>query len=205
MMLAVLSLAAVLVALSGMKGAGEANAASPDLQKADKQIAAKKFKAANRTITSAMNSGRLDESVMARALYRRGVVYQSMGRYAAAIADLTGALAIGKLSSLDRKAAYGMRAKAYGAAGFKKQAFADRAKAGRASRSAGKSGKIPNIGGFKTVVSKAKPKAPVQRRRKAAKPSRSRTASKGKAASKTRAATARKAAIPAFRTSISAE
>lgn len=166
------------------------------LKKADKQITSKKFKLAARTITTAMNSGNLSDQQMAQALYRRGLAYRSAGRHSSAIADLTGALWLGKLGSAERKDAYRQRAMAYEATGYKKFARSDYGKSGR--RSTTPSGPTkkpitvinspPPIPTFKTIVRKAK---------KAKRSTSAKVVAKPKVK--------KKVVIPAFRTSIATE
>ena len=175
---------------------GRSFAQGPLLQKADKQITVKKYKAAVRTITKAMNSGELSDKQMARALYRRGVAFNGSGRYSSAIADLTRAIWLGKLESDKQKEAYRQRAKAYEATGFKKLARADYGRAGQAAgtirhgakRSPAIIPSAPPIPSFKTRVRAAKSAKPVTRPKVAAKP-----------------VAPKKAVIPAFRTSIATE
>lgn len=166
------------------------------LQKAEKQLSEKKYKLAARTLTKAMNSGSLSGAEMTRALYRRGIAYNGSGRYSSAIADLTGALWLGKLDDSGRKDAYRQRARAYEATGYKKQARQDLGRAGKtgssivvSSKKAGQNVPLPPIPTFKTVVRAAAKKtpstasAPVSAKAASVKPATSRT-------------------IPAFRTSI---
>ena len=136
-----------------------AYAGSSLLQTAERQISAKKFKTAARTITKAMNSGTLTDKEMATALYRRGVAYNKNGRPGSAIADLTGALWLEKLERSARMDAFAQRAKAYEATGHKQQARRDYAKAGQSRtnfRSAAKSGRRSappaRMPSFQTVV-----------------------------------------------------
>ena len=55
--------------------AGQSLAASSILKQSSHQIAGKKYKAAIRTLTKAMNSGSLSDKDMALALYQRGQAY----------------------------------------------------------------------------------------------------------------------------------
>ena len=166
------------------------------LQKADKQITAKKFKGAVRTITKAMNAGDLSDSQMAQALYKRGVAQNGTKRHSSAIADLTGAIWLGKLDAASQKLAYQQRAIAYESTGHKKLARKDFARSGRqavtAVQSVPKKPAIvqspPPIPTFNTVVRTAK-KAPA--------PAQTIVAAKPVAK--------KKVVIPAFRTTIAAE
>ena len=185
-----LMIAVLLIALPGVTFAESAL-----LKTADSQITSKKYIAAARTITKAMNSGELSDSEMAQALYRRGVAYNGAGRHSSAIADLTGAIWLGKLGNTARKDAYQQRAAAYQATGHKKLARRDLGKAGTAAASAQPTVKKPAttavnppITGFDTVVRAAK---------KPALPTRSKLAAKPVAP--------KKPVIPAFRTSIATE
>lgn len=189
--LSTLMMAALLVTLPGVSFAESAL-----LKTADRQISNKKYKAAARTITKAMNSGELSDSEMAQALYRRGVAYNGSARHSSAIADLTGAIWLGKLGSAARKDAYRQRASAYQATGHKKLARSDLGKAGAGAASVQPVAKKPAtaaanppISGFDTVVRAAK---------KPALPTRSKIATKKPIAPK-------KPVIPAFRTSIATE
>lgn len=82
-----------------------------------------------RVQTELMNSGNLDDAAMARSLLKRGTAHNSLGRYAAALADLTGAIFIG-LGDAEMREAYRERAKAYAATGQTRLAEQDNAKAG---------------------------------------------------------------------------
>lgn len=190
LVLSALVIAALLVALPGRSFAD-----TKLLKKADKQIISKKYKAAARTITKAMNSGDLSDSEMARALYRRGVAYNGSGRHSSAIADLTGAIWLKKLGGAAQKEAYRQRATAYQATGHKKRARADLGRAGSGVASVSRlpqkpaiAAAKPSITGFSTVVHAAKKPALPARAKIAAKP-----------------IAPKKPVIPAFRTSISTE
>ena len=165
------------------------------LKKADKQITSEKFKAAVRTITKAMNSGGLTDKQMAKALYKRGVAYNGVKRYSAAIADLTGALWLTKLDGTSKKLAHQERAFAYQSTGHKKLAARDFARSGQQTPGRQRTRKAPAIAkapppipSFNTVVRKEKQRKTHARTKVAAKP-----------------AVKKKPAIPAFRTTIAAE
>ena len=175
----------------------QARADAALLQKADKQLAAQKYKMAVRTITKAMNSGSLSDSQMAKALYKRGTAYNGIKRHSAAIADLTGALWLGKLDGASRKRAYQQRALAYKSTGHNKLSQRDLTKSGmRSARGRepsnppvrAKAATAPPIPTFNTVVRSAKQKKASARTKVAAKP-----------------AVKKKAVIPAFRTTIATE
>jgi hypothetical protein len=179
----------------------QALAESALLQKAQKQIAGKDFKAASHTLTSAMNSGELSDVEMAKALFKRGVANNRVNRYAAAIADLTGALWLGKLSAADRQQAFRERAEAYSKTGLQRQARADLAKAGSGatlSRPAPKKSTSPiALPRFETVVT---PSRRTQSSTEAAEPPKKTR----KKPAKSNAPKA-KQPIPSFRTSITAD
>ena len=151
---------------------GRACAGNALLDRSQQQIAMKKYKAAVRTLTKAMNSGKLSDKEMARALYQRGVAYNGQKRRSAAIADLTGALFLGGLGAHRQKDAYRQRAMAYQASGYSRLARRDMGRVGNAGsgfrtmvRSAGRAGasraslsgrslkhKKPAIPAFKTSI-----------------------------------------------------
>ncbi|MCF6198317.1 MAG: hypothetical protein L3J67_02780 [Hyphomicrobiaceae bacterium] len=169
-------------------------AASSILKQSAKQIASKKYKAAIRTLTKAMNSGSLSDKDMALALYQRGQAYNGRKRHSAAIADLTGALFLGKLGAKEKQKAYGQRAIAYRATGYGRLAKRDAGRSGRSSsraqisRNRGGRSMLPSaVPGFRTTVKTSPTRRPARKR----------------AAQKTRAA--KKVAIPAFRTSIAVD
>ena len=146
---------------------------SAALKQAQGLIKAKQYRKASHALTRAMNSGQVEDGEMARALYLRGLAFEAMGRKAAAIADLTGALDLGRLSASEKKAAHAARARAYAATGFAKMAARDRSLA---------------VSGF---VSKVKPARWASR---ASRPVRSARAAAAAAS------TRHKSAIPAFAT-----
>ncbi|MCP4932931.1 MAG: hypothetical protein GY927_01710 [bacterium] len=166
------------------------------LQKADKQITAKKFKAAVRTITKAMNAGDLTDGQMAQALYKRGLAYNGTKRYSAAIADLTGAIWLGKLDGTSQKKAYRQRAIAYESTGHKKRARSDFARFGRGAVVA-----VQSTAGPPAIIEKAPPipvfNTVVRSNKKRSKPVRTIVTAKPEIN--------KKAVVPAFRTTIVAE
>ncbi len=174
---------------------GKSLAGSALLKQGEQQIKTGKFKAALRSITTAMNSGKLTDAEMARALYQRGAAYNGLKRYGSAIADLTGAISLGELDASAQKKAYLARAHAFEATSHKKLARADYARAGtgrRAVQGPGNRSKtaatVSAIPAFETVVSASKKRVSPVRAKKTAKPAR-----------------VKKAAIPAFRTSIATD
>ena len=165
------------------------------IKAADKQISAKKFKVAIRTLTKAMNSGDLSSEQMALALYKRGVAYNGAGRHSSAIADLTGSIWLGKLDIVSQKEAYRHRGSAYQATGHKKMARRDIGNAGQRSANRQSPSKTEELAGphlpipsFSTTVRAAKKSKPATPAQVVAKP-----------------VAPKKPVIPAFRTSIATE
>lgn len=88
-----------------------------------------KFELAVQNFGRALRAEDLDEALVAKTLYQRGVANERAGRPAQAIADLTGALYLPSLSTADRAKAYLSRGRAYEAVGLADQARSDIAKA----------------------------------------------------------------------------
>jgi hypothetical protein len=165
--------------------APSAHAESKLLAAANKQISSKNYKAAVRTLTKAMNSGLLSDEDMATALMRRGVAQNGAGRHASAIADLRGAIWLGKLSSANAKQARSLLALSYQATGHGNRATKDLAGRSRSRPSSSSpDASALALPAFTTTVSPA------------SEPS-VRSASKPKQK--------KKDVVPAFRTSISSE
>lgn len=123
--LTVLSAPAGAFEVQGPQGAVTPQAAKPAKPAVDESNP----KVIVRLQTELINSGNLDSANMAKSLLRRGTAHYSLGHYAAALADLTGAIFIGTLSDAEMREAYRERAKAYGATGQTRLAEQDSAKA----------------------------------------------------------------------------
>lgn len=84
-----------------------------------KSYANGKYQPAVDQFTSALGSGGLSSSEMAKALYTRGLAQKKLGKSGLAISDITSALWLKNgLSEADRKAATSARAEAYAQAGL---------------------------------------------------------------------------------------
>jgi len=102
-----------------------------------------KHEAAVLQFNSALQGGKLPTSVMARALYHRGIAHRKLGRAVQAIADLTSASWLkGGLSDSEKSDALAQRAEAYKEAGIAQQS-GERMSAGTATPTTTPSAPLP--------------------------------------------------------------
>lgn len=104
------------------------------IEKAEAAMEKGQFDVAVQSFGRALRADDLDEQLVAKTLYQRGVASEKAGQPAQAIADITGALYLPGLSNADRAQAYLSRGRAYEAVGMGDQARSDiaRAKSGGA-------------------------------------------------------------------------
>jgi SPOR domain len=111
---------------SASASAGDAASAQRDVESGIKSLQDGKLDAAVQQLSSALASGKLPSTQMARALYYRGITYRRQNKPAQAIADLTSALWLKNgLDSRQKADAQQNRAEAYREAGLSDQADAD--------------------------------------------------------------------------------
>jgi len=120
--------ALVVGAVLALAGPPLAFAESEGLKNGAASLAAGKYDAAVRQLSSAINADDVSPSEAARALYLRGLAYRKMGESARAVADLGAAIWLG-LPETDKVKALVNRGLAYKAAGLSKEGDAELAAA----------------------------------------------------------------------------
>jgi tetratricopeptide (TPR) repeat protein len=120
-----------------LTASGPLRAQDAGLKNGAASLAAGKYDAAVRQLSSTINSDNASPSEAAKALYLRGIAYRKMGEPARAVADLGAAIWLG-LPQDDRVKALVNRGLAYKAAGLGREAEAELA----AARKLGGSGEI---------------------------------------------------------------
>jgi len=159
--------AAMVLALAGLCLSTPARAQGGDdgsLSAGAKAFSTGKYDTAVSRLSAALRSDRIKPSSAAKALYLRGIAYQKIGQPSRAIADLGAALWLG-LSPAERVQALVNRSLAYNAAGLKREADAELARARKEDKNrdvdrllaegGGATGGTAQIAAFATEVTEA--------------------------------------------------